>query len=68
MEKLNWRKSSFSGAGGNCVEAAIDEATKVIYVRNSNRPWDSIIEFTADEWIAFLQGTHEGEFDFGLVS
>ena len=57
-----WRKSSHSGANGNCLEAA-PTADGLIAVRNSNRPGDGVILYTKDEIRAFLAGAKEGEFD-----
>lgn len=60
---LTWRKSSFSGnQGGNCVEVA-DLPDGGIAVRHSKNPAGPIIEYTASEWDAFLQGAKAGEFD-----
>ena len=53
-----WRKSSACGHS-ECVEVQFDQA--VIRVRNSQRP-DQTIEFTSDEWDAFLLGAIAGEF------
>jgi hypothetical protein len=33
---LNWKKSTFSGSSGDCVELAIADAD--VLIRNSNRP------------------------------
>lgn len=56
-----WRKSSFSGGGGNCVELAPfgDE----IGVRDSKDPTGPILRFTRSELLAFLDGAKAGEFD-----
>lgn len=56
-----WRKSTFSGAQGNCLEIAptADGAA----IRNSNRPEDGVILYTAAEIAAFLAGAKAGEFD-----
>jgi Domain of unknown function (DUF397) len=34
----------------------------LVRVRNSRQP-DQTVEFTADEWAAFLLGAHAGEFE-----
>jgi hypothetical protein len=56
-----WRKSSYSGANGNCLEIAptADGAA----IRNSNRPEDGVILYTKAELDAFLKGAKDGEFD-----
>lgn len=59
---LTWRKSSFSNAGGNCVEtAALDNGH--IAVRNSNYPDAGVVYFTPGEMSAWINGCKAGEFD-----
>jgi hypothetical protein len=56
-----WRKSSKSGASGNCVEvAALDSGD--VAVRNSRHPAGPALVFTRAEWFAFLGGVENGEF------
>jgi Domain of unknown function (DUF397) len=59
---LNWVKSSLSFANGNCVEVAnlLDGG---VAVRNSRHSEGPILNFTPDEWHAFLGGVRNGEFD-----
>ena len=56
---MPWRKSQASGSG-NCVEVAATGAS--VYVRDSKYPDGPTLEFTVDEWTAFLAGVHQGEF------
>lgn len=55
---VEWRKSSFSGANGDCVEvgvaAAGAAATASTLVRDSKVPASPDLRFTADAWGAFL--------------
>jgi len=55
---LAWRRSSACAHSG-CVEVQFDQA--VIRVRSSRSP-EQTVEFTADEWHAFLRGAIAGEF------
>lgn len=57
-----WRKSSYSGAMGNCVEVAALVSGEVA-VRNSRHPGGPALIFTHSEWAAFLGGIAQGEFD-----
>ncbi|MGH3344501.1 MAG: DUF397 domain-containing protein [Carbonactinosporaceae bacterium] len=57
-----WRTSSFSTSGGNCVEVA-RLADGRIAVRNSNRPSEGAVLFTPAEMDAWIRGVKAGEFD-----
>jgi hypothetical protein len=57
-----WRKSSFSGANGNCVEVA-PTADGGTAVRDSKNPDGPALFFTKPEMDAFLTGAKAGEFD-----
>jgi hypothetical protein len=48
-----WRKSSYSGNTGNCVEVALN-LPGIVTVRDSKNPDGPALAFTADEWRAFL--------------
>jgi len=57
-----WKKSSKSGGnGGECVEVRRHDET--IQVRDSKDPTGPILQFTAAEWMAFVGGARDGEFD-----
>jgi hypothetical protein len=57
-----WRKSSYSGALGNCVELA-ELATGDHALRNSRHPAGPALIFTSAGLSAFLRGVERGEFD-----
>lgn len=57
-----WRKSSFSGNNGTCVEVADGHAGQIL-VRSSTSPHIPPVAFTRDELLAFFRGVKAGEFD-----
>lgn len=61
-DPTEWRKSSFSGANGNCVEMRSSEGG--VQVRDSKQHGTGpILNFTTAEFNALLQGVKAGEFD-----
>lgn len=57
-----WIKSSLSFSNGNCVEVAHLPGGH-IGVRDSKDPAGPVLQFTPDEWSAFIGGARNGEFD-----
>jgi hypothetical protein len=49
---MDWRKSSYSGAQGSCVELASDSGA--ILVRDTTNRDGGTLGFTAEAWTAFL--------------
>jgi hypothetical protein len=48
---LQWRKSTFSTAAGNCVEVAL--AVEAVAVRDSKNTSGPTLAFPASSWDAF---------------
>lgn len=48
-----WRKSSYSGGEGNCVEVVLRQNTR-IGVRDSTQPDGAALGFHTHEWAALL--------------
>jgi hypothetical protein len=65
LSRAAWRKSTYSGNGGECVEVADNFAAEhgIVLVRDSKDPAGPILTFTRGEWTAFLHGAAAGEFD-----
>lgn len=59
---VHWRKSTASGANGDCVEVAPDAG--LVLIRNSQHPSGPVLTFSYREWAAFVVGVRGGEFDF----
>jgi len=59
-EQPAWRKASFCQSG-ECVEVAQQDGA--IVLRDSKEPGESVLRYTAEEWLAFVRGVKAGEFD-----
>lgn len=53
QECVRWRKSSYSGAGSNCVEVAL--AGKMVGVRDTKDRDNTVLEVSAARWADFLR-------------
>jgi hypothetical protein len=76
MTEPGYRKSSFCGTSA-CVEVAFTHSSYCgsnscvevghdgddVLVRDSKNPGAAPLQFTAEEWRAFLAGARDGEFD-----
>ncbi|GAB3432025.1 DUF397 domain-containing protein [Actinophytocola sediminis] len=56
--RTTWRKSSYSTATGNCVEAA--PAADDVVIRHSKHPDAGTITFSHPAWAAFLRDVRDG--------
>lgn len=59
----NWRKSSWSSGGDNCVEVAFAPDGSVGVRDSKNEGGGPVLDFTAAEWRAFIRGVKGHEFD-----
>ena len=55
-----WRKSSYSGTSGNCVEVA-GNLPGAVGVRDSKNPTGPALVVTPQAWRAFLHRAKDGE-------
>ncbi len=53
LSSTAWRKSSYSGDQGNCVEVA-DGFERLVPVRDSKVPGGPALTFTAKAWTDFV--------------
>jgi hypothetical protein len=58
---LEWRKSSYSGSGNNCVEVATMAAA--VAVRDSKNPDGGHLIFDAEDWKAFVRSIKRGRYN-----
>ncbi|WP_330927213.1 DUF397 domain-containing protein [Candidatus Sororendozoicomonas aggregata] len=61
MKSQKFIKSSFSAHSRACVEVAKDDDR--ILVRDSKDPSCKPLSFTEKEWLAFIKGAKNNEFD-----
>lgn len=59
--EVTWRKSTRSGAAGNCVEIA--ETPVAVLVRDSKDADGPVLAFAERGWQGFVDGVRDGEFD-----
>lgn len=62
LSAATWRKSSYSGDSGDCVEVAV-ASDGGRYVRDSKDRGGRAHYFTAAGWMGFIRGLKDGEFD-----
>ena len=53
MEQVNWRKSTYSRANGNCVEVGTGHA--LVVVRDSQDPDGPVIDVSPKAWTEFTK-------------
>ena len=60
----DWKKSSYSGGNGACVEVRSPSADSVA-VRDSKDPQGPNLGFSPEAWTAFVAGVHRGPHPLG---
>jgi Domain of unknown function (DUF397) len=55
IDNSTWRKASYSGNSGNCVETGVADAGRVL-VRDTTDCEGGTLAFTADAWQRFTDG------------
>lgn len=58
---LDWRKSSYSGGGNDCVEVAFTRDGAA--VRDSKNPGGGALRLSGTEWDSILAAARAGELD-----
>lgn len=56
---MDWKKSSYSSAQGNCVEVA--QLRDGVALRDSKNPSGPVLRFSADAWQAFVANIKAGQ-------
>ncbi|MQA06987.1 MAG: DUF397 domain-containing protein [Pseudonocardiaceae bacterium] len=57
-----WRKSSYSGAGNDCVEVAMTSGGAV--VRDSKNPRTELLSMSRRDWYALMGAARDGKLDY----
>jgi len=52
LSRAQWKKSSYSGNSGNCVEVA--QLGQAVAVRDSKDPEGAVLSFRTAEWGTFI--------------
>jgi uncharacterized protein DUF397 len=55
LEGAIWRKSSYSGTQGNCVEVATN-LPGIVAIRDSKNPDGEVLTVSRTSWAAFVAG------------
>ena len=58
-----WQKSTFSSMNGSCVEVSRLRADRIGVRDTKDDGTGPVLVFTGPEWVAFLAGAKEGQFD-----
>lgn len=62
LAPVHWRKSSYSGTAGNCIEVAAVDNGRARSVRDSKKSAGPALMFPVAEWSAFVAAVGVGEF------
>jgi hypothetical protein len=59
LSRAEWRKSSYSGSNGNCVEVARN-LPGMVAVRDSKNPDGAVLCCKPEQWRVFVKGLARG--------
>lgn len=61
MSVHRWKKSTYSGSNGDCVEVAV--TTGEVAVRDSKAPRDGRLRVSRERWGSFLGAVTSGRYE-----
>ena len=56
---LNWRTSTYSGGGGDCVEIASEDRS--VLVRDAQQRSGPVLQFSPDLWSSFMKRLRDND-------
>ncbi len=62
LTQATWRRSSYSGQSGNCVEV-VGDGPGAVGVRDSKNPDEPALALTRNAWRTFADRVKSGDFD-----
>ncbi|MFC5719184.1 DUF397 domain-containing protein [Streptomyces gamaensis] len=60
-----WRKSTYSGGGGGCIEVPVDKVPRIMPVRDSKDPGRGLLVFGDTAWSCFVTAVIAGNGNLG---
>ena len=64
LPTAQWRKSTYSGNSGNCVEVRLaSQQGGRVGIRDSKHVAGPELTITGDRWVAFVWGIKQGRFN-----
>ncbi|MGW4891809.1 DUF397 domain-containing protein [Kitasatospora sp. NPDC004240] len=61
FDEVSWRKSSYSGDGGQCIEVS-DDLPGLAPVRDSKDPGGPVLLFSSAAWASFVAAVRADDF------
>jgi len=58
LTRAQWKKSSYSGNSGNCVEVA--DLGQAVAVRDSKEPEGPVLVMSSEEWLLTIRRIRQG--------
>ncbi|QVQ52937.1 DUF397 domain-containing protein [Spiractinospora alimapuensis] len=60
---MNWRTTSYTHNGGNCVEVSESHQQRIHRIRDTKNRTHGYLEFHRHEWQSFLHALRNNELD-----
>lgn len=60
LGEISWRVAR-NCSGGSCIRVA--RSTAGVVIGDSKNPGGAVLSYSRDEWISFVEGVRQGDFD-----